>query len=179
MGQGSSGAGFTIECEGLAESLSILTKAGANMRGLSSGAVYQSNSHLRAAASNLAADMIRTTVQPLVRAGPAPQSAALAATLRPKVDRKVVIRVGATNPVLSGFKKGSAANRRYRGSLAWGIERGPGPGRPNVYRLARSTGGHVIGPNLGLIDSRTIPRYKQIVRVALESAGVTSWGRAV
>jgi hypothetical protein len=179
MGQMSSGAQFTLGVDGLQESLAVLTKAGANVRGLETGAVYFANSALRAAAGQLAVDVSRTTIAPLVLAGPAPQSRAMAQTIRHKVDRMVVIRIGATNPPLSGFKSGKAGNRRWRTSLAWGIEKGPGPGRPNRYRITRREGGHVIGPNLTLIEARTVPRYRELVRIALETAGVTSWKRAV
>jgi len=179
MGQGSSGAGFTIGVQGINESLSILTKAGANVHGLDTGAVFQSNGHLRAAARSLAEDIARTTVRPLVAAGPAAQSAEMAGTIRGMSDRRVVIKVGATNPSLSGFTPGKASNRKWRGSLAWGVERGPGPGRPNVYGVARRESGHVIGPNMGLIEQRTIPRYRTLVLEALRAAGVTSFGRGL
>jgi hypothetical protein len=169
--------GFDIGIEGLEESLAVLTRAGANVRGLQTGAVYQANSFLRARAGRLGDRVARTTIVPLLLSGPAPQSAAMSATVRSKIDRKVIIRVGATNPKLRGWRRG-AENRRYRGSVAWGIERGGFPGS-NYYNLPRRESGYVIGPNMELIQRRILPEYRELVRAALSEAGVTSWGRAV
>lgn len=169
-GRDTGGAAYRITMDGIPEALAILTRAGAELRGMDRSRVYTANSMLRAAAGQLAEDIARTTVRPLLQRGPAPQSAAMADTLRAKVDRMPVIIIGARNPRLSGWRRG-AANRRYRASVAWGVERGPA-GPRNYYRIPRSTGGHVIGPNMGLIEQRTVPRYRRLVALALESAGV-------
>lgn len=176
MGQRTSGAEFTVAMDGLTESLAVLTRAGAKLHDLETGAVYASNSTLRAAAKQLAERVAADTVGPLVAAGPARQSPKMADTIRAKVDRMPVIRIGAVNPALSGFRRGRGANARYRTSLAWGIERGPGPGQPNRYGIPRRAGGHVIGPNLDRIARRVVPEYEPMVRLALEAAGVTNWG---
>lgn len=173
-GRSSGGASFTVEVDGVDESLRVLTKASANLLGLDTGAVYMANSTLRARARVLAEQLARTTIVPLVLAGPAPQSRKMAATVRTKVDRRPVVVIGATNPKLSGWRR-SAKNRRYRGSLAWGIERGPGNRPPNRYTIPRRESGHILGPNLELIASRTNGPYREIVREALESAGISNW----
>lgn len=171
-------SGFYVTVDGVDESLSILTKAGANVRGLSTGAVFNANSELRAGAGRLADWLARTTIRPIVATGPAPQAFKMADTIRRKVDRKVIVRVGATNPKLSGWRR-SGRSPSYRGSIAWGIERGAYPGSPDRYKVPRtSASGGVIGRQMPLIQQRTIPRYRELVRIALETAGVTSFGRA-
>ena len=168
-GRGGGGA-WTVQVDGVAESLRILTKAGANLHGLDTGRVYLANSTLRGRAKTLAEQLARTTIVPLVAAGPAPQSRKMAATVRAKVDRKPVVAIGAVNPKLSGWRR-SAGNRRYKGSLAWGIERGP-VGPPNRYGIARRESGYILGPNMQLIQSRIAGPYREIVRDALRHAGV-------
>ncbi len=177
-GRTAGGASFAVDVEGLRESLEILTRAGAMVRGLDTGNVYYANSELRQEARALADHLARTTIVPLIRAGRAPQSAKMAETVRTKADRMPVVRIGAVNPKLSGWRSGRPENRRYRGSLAWGIERGPGPGRPNRYRQPRSGRGYILGPNMALIADRVLPRYRQLVYRALQTAGVDSYGRA-
>lgn len=166
---------LTVRAQGLDASLKILTKAGANLHGLDSGAVFAANRQMKDAARNLAEQLARTTVVPLVRSGPAAQSTAMAATVRPKTDRMPIVRIGATNPRLSGWRR-SANSRRWRGSLAWGIERGQFPGSPDYYRAPRRNSGYVIGANIPLITRRALPLYEEIVYQALVTAGVTSFG---
>lgn len=176
-GRNEGGAALVIGMEGVDESLAILTRAGADLHGLETGRVYEANSFLRGEARGLADWLARTTIAPMVRRGPAPQSAKMADTIRTKADRMPVVRLGAVNPKLSGWRR-NAENRRYRGSLAWGVERGPAS-PVNRYGIARNAGGYIIGPNLDLIGRRVAPRYAPIVRKALEYAGVTAWRRAV
>lgn len=76
--------------------------------------------------STSAAERIRPMVARAVRTSPAPQAAALAETARSKRDRMIVVTVGATNPRLSGWRR-SSANKKWRGSLAYGVALG-GPG---------------------------------------------------
>lgn len=177
-GRDEGGASIVVGMEGVDESLRILTRAGADLHGLETGRVYQANAFLRSEARGLADWLASTTVAPLVRRGPAPQSAKMADTIRTKADRMPVIRLGAVNPKLSGWRPGQAGNRRWRGSLAWGIERGPAS-PVNRYRVSRNTRGWILGPSMDVIGRRAAPRYGQIVYAALEFAGVTSWRRAV
>lgn len=87
--------------------------------------------------SRLIADDLTPLVAEQVAKSPAPQAAAMAATVRPHSDRVPVVVVGKTNPRFrSGFghKSESAGQRRARrGSLARGVVAGPKGGR-------RSTG---------------------------------------
>ena len=78
--------------------------------------------------SGQAAERLKPIVEAGIRRSPAPQAEALAATVRTKRDRMIVLRVGATNPKLSGMRR-SAGNKQWRGSLAWGVAVGPGPRR--------------------------------------------------
>ena len=166
-----------VTVAGLDKSLGILTKAGAQLHGLDSGKVYAANSAMRAAAKQLAERLARTTISPLLQRASAPQGPAMARTVRPRVDRMPVVRIGATNPRLSGWRR-NPLNSRYRGSIAFGVERGWFPGSRNYYQQNRRASGYVIGPNMGLIAQRVKPDYEAIVLAALTSAGVTSFGRA-
>jgi hypothetical protein len=163
-----------IRMDGLKASLEILTKAGANARGLDTGDVYKANAELRQQAKKLADRTAADIVKPLVMRGPVPQSRKMADTIRPKLDRMPVIRIGAVNPKLSGYKK--RGNPRWRTAIAHGIEYG-GYKRRNLYKLPRTTRGYVIGPNMNRIARAVLPQYEDLVYVALQTAGVTSWRR--
>lgn len=172
-GRGEGGAALVVSIEGVDESLRILTRAGAQLRGLDTGAVYMSNATLRRRARVLAETLARTTIAPLLMRGAAPQSRAMARTLRTRSDRRPVVAIGAVAPPLSGWRPGNPANRRRRGSLAWGVERGPHPAAArNYYGIPRRDSGYVIGPNLRLITARVAPQYRGIVLDALRAAGV-------
>lgn len=170
-GRTTGGGAVTVEVDGVAESLAILTRAGANLRGLDTGNVYMANADLRYRARMLADDLARTTVAPLLRSAPAPQGAKIADTLRAKSDRMPVVIIAARNPRLSGWRPGRAGNSRWRGSIAWGVERGPAS-PVNRYRIPRRPGGYVLGPNKQLIADRSRDRYRGIVADALRIAGV-------
>lgn len=88
--------------------------------------------------SHTAAQQLVPLVQSAVNRSPAPQARALAGTVRAKRDRMIVVKIGATNPKLSGFRRASG-NKVWRGSLAWGVAVGPGPRRAAVsgYRTRR------------------------------------------
>jgi hypothetical protein len=92
-----------------------------------------------------------------------------------------IVRVGAVNPKLSGFK-GGRRNRvqrqrniepsRWKGSLAWGAEFGPHPSsRRNVYGRPRSSGGYVLGPRMGELADKLAPMYMPLLAAAMEAAG--------
>jgi hypothetical protein len=74
--------------------------------------------------SHSAAQRLVPVVQAGIRSSPAPQAAAVAGTVRSKRDRMIVVRAGATNPKLSGWKRNSR-NKLWRGSVAWGVAVGP------------------------------------------------------
>lgn len=151
---------FKVEIEGVDATLRLLTRSRADLLGMDQHAVRAANSHIRFAAKQMGERLASTYVRPWVAAGPAPQSKAMSATVRPKSDRVITIRVGATNPRLSGFRRG---NPRHRGSLAWGVEKGRYPGSRDLYRLPRSTRGYVIGPRLGQLAAVAAPDYRDMV----------------
>jgi len=106
--------------------------------------------------SYTAAQRLVPLVQRGVASSPAPQAAALSRTVRAKRDRMIVIRVGATNPRLSGFRRGQGRGTTrsgggYKGALAWGVEKGNYPGTRDEYGIARRgspgdlTSGHGVG----------------------------------
>lgn len=82
-----------------------------------------------------------------------PLTIAMAATARAKQDRLPIVKVGAVNPKVSGFKRTEVSRRpRARGQLAWGSERGPwdhdapsGIGRKTgAYARARNPRGYWV-----------------------------------
>ena len=115
------------------------------------------NRELRQFSRLIAAD-IAPLVADAVRASPAPQAAAMAATVRPHSDRVPVVVVGKVNPRFNsgfGHKGESAAQRRMRrGSLARGVVAGPLGGRrdtpahENYYRIPRSASWGELGRRL-------------------------------
>lgn len=120
--------------------------------------------------SSSAASSLVPIVQRGVRMSPAPQAAAVAATVRPKRDRMIVVVVGATNPRLSGWRR-RAANKRYRGSIAWGVERGNFPGTRNEYGgIGRSAGYGVARVLPDLID-KAGQAYADIVLSVVSRSG--------
>ena len=70
--------------------------------------------------SRNAAERLVPLVQRAVLSSPAPQARAVAATVRSKRDRTIVVQAGVTNPALSGWKR-SASGKVWRGSVAWGV----------------------------------------------------------
>lgn len=170
------GGRFTFKVEGAYESIAVLNAASANVLGLDMGSVRMAKSEMRGMAKALAEQTATAIVRPLVHSSPAPQAHKIAETIRPKSDKLVIIRIGAVNPKLSGWRRGSGT--RHKGSLAWGVEKGPHPSaKKNVYRVPRNEGGYAIGPNLDRIAAYVQPKYADIVKVAFDIAGVTSWGR--
>lgn len=108
-------------------------------------------------------------LEPVVAAGirrsPAPQAGAVAATVRAKRDRMIVVRAGATNPRLSGFKR-SGMNSVWRGSVAWGVAVGPGP------RRGRVSGASVKRHRVNAYRRRGVP-VRRTMRAAHQRAGGT------
>lgn len=83
-------------------------------------------------------------LQPLfaraIRSSPAPQAAAVAATVRAKRDRMIVVTAGTVNPGLSGWRR-SPRGKSWRGSVAWGVALG-GPGRTGQQVKGGKVKGH-------------------------------------
>lgn len=66
-------------------------------------------------------------VERAVNSSPAPQARGVAATVRAKRDRMIVVRVGATKPALSGFRGrgGGKAKSTWNATVAYGVALGP------------------------------------------------------
>ena len=118
------------------------------------------NARLRGYATAIAERLV-PTVAAAVRSSPAPQAAKVAATTKAKRDRMVVVQVGAKNPRLSGWKR-NAQNRRWRGSVAWGVEMGNYPGTRDEYGIARTGQGHGIGRRLAQITEQVADDYADV-----------------
>ena len=163
-------SGYSVRVVGLDSCLRVLTKAGANLHDLDTSRVRLANSQLRSEARALADSFGRQEVAPLIEAHGGPQGPKMADTIRPKADRMPIVRIGAVNPKLSGYKRGGPG--RWKGSLAWGVEFGPHPAsRRNVYGRSRSGGGYAIGPNLDMLLGRLAPAYVPMLVAAMETAG--------
>lgn len=109
-----------------------------------------------------AALRLQPIVERGVRSSPAPQAAAMSATVRAKRDRMIVIRVGAVNPRLSGWRR-RAGNSQWRGSLAWGVEKGNYPGTRDEYGVARSSVGHGVARVLPELTDKAAEAYADII----------------
>lgn len=164
------GSGYSVQLVGIDDTLRVLTKAGAALHGLETGDVYMANSNLRASAKKLADEFGRATVAPLVSAHGGGIGPKMADTIRPKADRIPIVRIGAVNPKLSGYKRGS--NPRWKGSLAWGAEFGPHPSsQRNRYGRPRSSNGYILGPRTEMLARELVPRYQPLLVTAMEIAG--------
>ena len=168
--RGAPGAAFTVELDGLESVLADLAHFQKDVKRLVNG-------ELRREARDIARAAL-PVVRAVVAAGPAPQAGKMADTARAKSDRIPAIAVGAVNPRLSGFRRGPRAARN-KGSLAWGVEKGPagGPRRAprNVYGgLARSGRGHAIGPGTARIADAVVPAYADALEAAMDRAGLST-----
>ena len=175
-------SGYSVQAIGLDSCLRVLTRAGANLHDLDASRVRLANSQLRSEAKALADRFGSGEVAPLIAANGGPQGPAMADTIRPKADRMPIVRIGAVNPKLSGFRSGrrrgpaSARRRidpsRWKGSLAWGVEFGPHPSSGhNRYGRGRRGGGYAIGPNLDMLLGKLAPAYAPLLVAAMETAG--------
>ena len=166
---------YAVELRNLDTVLQLLNEAQRNMRGMGG---YSPNYDIRGRAQEVAAKMLPDIKQAL-GASPAPQAGKVAATARAKRDRIPVVRIGAVNPKLQGFSKRKAYNRRGKGSVAWGVERGPagghkgGPGAgSDFYGMARKPSGYAIGPRLPQITAGVVRDYQEVVADVLRRSGV-------
>ena len=164
---------YAVELENLDTVLQLLNEAQRNMRGMGG---YSPNYDIRGQAQQVAAKML-PDIKRALGGAPAPQAAGVAGTARAKRDRIPVVRVGAVNPKLSGFRKRRASNRLGKGSVAWGVERGPagghrGSGGANFYGVPRNPGGYAIGPRLPQITAGVVEDYQAVVADVLRRSGV-------
>lgn len=172
-------AEYAITVEGLDTCLGILTKAGAQLHDLDMSRVRLANAELKLAAKDLADRFGKDVVAPTISAYGGGIGPAMADTIRPKVDRMPIVRIGAVNPKLSGWtsrpkhpRTRNVAPSKWKGSLAHGAELGPyGGSNRNPYGRRRASGGHAIGPRTSRIEQQLVPLYMPLVAAAMESAG--------
>ena len=89
------------------------------------------NRELRQHARLIASDIAPLVSAAVARSG-APQSRAMAGTVRPHSDRVPVVVVGKTNPKFSSKFRGRDTRRR-RGALALGVISGPAGGKRSTH----------------------------------------------
>jgi len=177
-------SGYSIKVEGLDTCLGILTKAGAQLHDLDTSQVRLANSNLRFEAKQVADRFGKEVVAPLVSAHGGGIGPAMADTIRPKADRLPIVRIGAVNPRLTGWKGTAGRNRTkqrgrniptnlWKGSLAWGMEFGPHPRTSprNPYGRPRSGGGYVLGPRMDDLERKLAPLYVPLLAEAFSTAG--------
>lgn len=167
---------YAVTYEGLDVVLKDLNEAQRMFRMM--GGMVSPNGLIRDRATAIAQTLV-PEVRDAVRASPAPQAAKVAATVRAKRDRIPVVKVGATQPKLSGFRGRKPNKARHKGSVAWGVERGPGGGHrsyrgagANFYGVARKEGGHGIGPRMDGIGRDAVAAYQKAIADVLRYAGV-------
>lgn len=128
--------------------------------------------------SKLIANDIRPLVEDGVRRSQAPQSDAMAKTVRVHSDRVPVLVVGKVNPRFqSGFQRpgqSAVAARRRRGQLAAGVVKGP-KGPVNYYRIPRSESWGPLGRALqanGRIMAEAEQAYLRFYMATLRRYGL-------
>jgi hypothetical protein len=112
------------------------------------------NRELRVASKRIAQDILPTIVD-ATKQSPAPQSSAMAGTVRVHSDRVPVVVIGKVNPrFASGFRRpgqSAARSKLRRGALAHGVVFGPKGGKrstpaaENYYKIRRDEGGRAVG----------------------------------
>lgn len=121
---------------------------------------------LRAGTKRIAADLVIPELHRAAAASGVPIAAAMAATARPRADRVVVVKIGATNPRLSGFRRGK--DTKYRTGMAWGSEMGGGN-----YGVTRTSTGYWVRPLLagtGLF-TKVKDAYDELIATILRDYG--------
>lgn len=165
MARGAPGASYTLRIDGLQSCLDRFQTLEGELR-------RQANGDLREVAVGVAREMV-PVVSRIVASGGAPQSGKVADTVRAKKDRKPLVRVGAVNPKLSGFGRSRAGNARHKGSVAFGVEYGPGGGhrpRPSPYGKAGSRGGNAQGADFYPGANQPLGRREQMMLQAFTDA---------
>lgn len=145
-------AGTTIRIDGLDECL-------AAFKGLQSDLRREANGELRAAAREIASDLI-----PMLGGSGAPQEAALLASLGPRSDRLVTVAV-VRKPKLSGLKRTPA--NVAKGAVFWPVEIGsdyPAFGGPAT--------GSLVARHRDAIARAAIPRYTAALASILRKHGL-------
>lgn len=165
---------YAVEFDGLDRVLEMLNDAQQQFRMF--GGQVSPNYLIRNESLRIAETMVPDVVS-AVRSSPAPQAAKVSATVRAKRDRMPVVKIGATQPKLSGFRGRKPNKARHKGSVAWGVERGPAGGHrsgtpANYYKVPRSVRGYGVGPRMQQIGRGVIVEYRAAIANVLRETGV-------
>jgi hypothetical protein len=105
----------------------------------------------------------------------------MARTVRVKSDRVPVVSVGAVNPPIRGWRRGSAQDSKMRrGAMAHGVVYGPAGGKrdtlvkENYYRIPRDSSGGTLGKYLsdnGRIMRQAEEAYLKFYMATLKAHG--------
>jgi hypothetical protein len=125
----------------------------ASLKGLQGDLRSEANAELRAAARQIASDVI-----PLLGGSGAPQEAALLASLGPRSDRLVTVAV-VRKPKLSGLRKTRAAEAK---GLFWPVELGSG-----APQFHGPPAGGMVGKHREALARYALPRYTAAVAALL------------
>lgn len=127
----------------------------------------ESTGKLRAGTKAIAEELIIPELKAAGAKSGVPIGARIADTARAKADRVVVVKIGAVNPKLSGFKRGR--DSKYRTGMAWGSEQGG-----KRYGVARiDGGGYWVRPLLtgGDLFEKVRERYNALLADILREYG--------
>ena len=144
------------------------------------------STELRKAAKGIAELLAR-----LVRisgGGASPQGAAVAASARPKSDRKPVVRMGSVALRVGSGRIPSGGGKKSRaGAVAYGANYGPGGGHlddtvvkglagrfagSNFYQQARNDGGYFVEPTIERAGPAAAARYQKAIAAIAKKWGM-------
>lgn len=188
-----SGAGFVVNFSDVKEMLADLNDARDALNSLDSlrgirgytPAGTRMMRELRKQTKTMSERVIIPEVQARGRATGRPFDEAMAATARAFNDRLPVVKVGAVNPKVSGFKRTAVGDRKTaRGQLAWGSEKGPKGGARrgkhaakgvNYYGKPRNETGYWVywAINSAKVTRGVIQGYGEVVDTIFEK---WAWG---
>ena len=131
----------------------------ASLKGLQGDLRKDANAELRAAARQIAGDLL-----PLLGGSGAPQEAALLASLGPRSDRLVTVAV-VRKPRLSGLRKTRAADAK--GAVFWPVELGS-----SAPQFHGPPAGGMVARHRDALARDAIPRYTEAVAQLLRKWGL-------
>ena len=178
---GSRRGGFDVTIEGVEDVIAVL-------REIEDGYLKETNKKLRRYTRLLANTELIPALKLSAAYSDVPIAVAMADTARVKSDRIVVVKIGTTNPKLSGFKSGigegkarvrkhkisgtsiTSSSQSYRTTLAFGSDRGP-MGDINYYSVPRARSHWVMRTLGGPTAQRIEDKYRAFIYSALRKYG--------
>lgn len=126
----------------------------------------ESTGKLRAGSKAIAEELILPELKAAAARSGVPIAGRIADTARAKADRVVVVKIGATNPKLSGFRRGK--DTKYRTGMAWGSEQGG-----LRYGVSRNEAGYWVRPLMTGSDTwrKVRDRYQALLADILAEYG--------